>query len=37
MWEVGFDYGLGLANNVLIKIIDDNREVYATKLTNTDN
>jgi len=37
MWEVGFDYGLGLANNLLIKTFDDNPEVYATNLTSTDN
>jgi len=33
MKETGFKYGIGLVNNILIKIIEDNPEVYAAKLT----
>lgn len=33
MNDAGFEYGIGLANNILIKIIERNKEVYAAKLT----
>jgi mevalonate kinase len=33
MKEVGFEYGIGLANNILIEIIEDHPDVYAAKLT----
>ena len=33
MEYAGFKYGIGLANNILIKIIEDNNNVYAAKLT----
>ncbi|MFX0035035.1 MAG: hypothetical protein ACFE9I_05270 [Candidatus Hermodarchaeota archaeon] len=33
MKHVGFKHGIGLANNILIKIIEDHPEVYAAKLT----
>ena len=33
MKEVGFKYGIGLANNILIEIIEDHPDVYAAKLT----
>ena len=33
MKEADFKYGIGLANNILIKIIEDNPDVYAAKLT----
>jgi len=33
MKEVGFKYGIGLANNILIEIIEEHPDVYAAKLT----
>ena len=33
MKNVGFEYGIGLANNILIKLIEDHPDVYAAKLT----
>lgn len=33
MKEAGFKYGIGLANNILIKIIEEYADVYAAKLT----
>lgn len=33
MKEVGFEYGIGLANNILINIIEKHPDVYAAKLT----
>jgi galactokinase/mevalonate kinase-like predicted kinase len=33
MNDAGFEFGIGLANNILIKIIERNEEVYAAKLT----
>jgi galactokinase/mevalonate kinase-like predicted kinase len=33
MNDAGFEYGIGLANNILISIIERNEEVYAAKLT----
>ncbi len=33
MKDAGFEYGIGLANNILIEIIEAHPEVYAAKLT----
>ena len=33
MKDTGFEYGIGLANNILIKVIEDHPDVYAVKLT----
>ncbi len=33
MKDAGFEYGIGLANNILIEIIEEHPEVYAAKLT----
>jgi len=33
MRDAGFEYGIGLANNLLIKLIEDHPDVYAAKLT----
>ncbi|MFX1596276.1 MAG: hypothetical protein ACFFBK_09450, partial [Promethearchaeota archaeon] len=33
MKKVGFKYGIGLANNILIEIIEEHPDVYAAKLT----
>ena len=33
MENAGFEFGIGLANNILIKIIEENPDVYAAKLT----
>ena len=33
MKQAGFKYGIGLANNILIKIIEEHPDVYAAKLT----
>ena len=33
MKNAGFEYGIGLANNILIKLIEDHPDVYAAKLT----
>lgn len=33
MIDAGFEYGIGLANNILIDLIKDHPEVYAAKLT----
>ncbi|MFX1259213.1 MAG: mevalonate kinase [Promethearchaeota archaeon] len=33
MHHAGFKYGIGLANNLLIKLIEDHPDVYAVKLT----
>lgn len=33
MKNTGFEYGIGLANNILIKLIEDHPDVYAAKLT----
>jgi galactokinase/mevalonate kinase-like predicted kinase len=33
MKKAGFEYGIGLANNILIKLIEDHSDVYAAKLT----
>jgi glucuronokinase len=33
MKNAGFKYGIGLANNILIKLIEDHPDVYAAKLT----
>lgn len=33
MKEVGYQYGIGLANNILINIIEEHPDVYAAKLT----
>jgi len=33
MKDAGFEYGIGLANNILIKIIEEHPNVYAAKLT----
>ncbi|MFX1257800.1 MAG: hypothetical protein ACFFAN_08075 [Promethearchaeota archaeon] len=33
MKDAGFEYGIGMANNILIKLIEDHPEVYAVKLT----
>lgn len=33
MKEAGFQYGIGLANNILIELIEEHPDVYAAKLT----
>ena len=33
MKDAGFEYGIGLANNILIELINDHPDVYAAKLT----
>ena len=33
MKDAGFEYGIGLANNILIDLIRDHQDVYAAKLT----
>ncbi len=33
MKEAGFKYGIGLANNILIEIVEEHPDVYAAKLT----
>ena len=33
MKDAGFEYGIGLANNILIDLIKDHPDVYAAKLT----
>jgi galactokinase/mevalonate kinase-like predicted kinase len=33
MKDAGFEYGIGLANNILIDLIKDHQDVYAAKLT----
>ena len=33
MKEAGFKHGIGLANNILIDLIEDHPDVYAAKLT----
>ncbi|MFX0071735.1 MAG: hypothetical protein ACFFAO_11660 [Candidatus Hermodarchaeota archaeon] len=33
MTQAGFKYGIGLANHILIELIEDHPEVYAAKLT----
>ncbi|MFX0042037.1 MAG: mevalonate kinase [Candidatus Hodarchaeota archaeon] len=33
MINAGFEYGIGLANNILIRVIEEHPEVYAAKLT----
>jgi len=33
MKDAGFEYGIGLANNILIDLIIDHQDVYAAKLT----
>ncbi|MFW9899031.1 MAG: hypothetical protein ACFFDO_07200 [Candidatus Thorarchaeota archaeon] len=33
MSEAGFEYGIGLVNNILIKLIENHPDVYAAKLT----
>jgi len=33
MKDAGFEYGIGLTNNILIKLIEDHPDVYAVKLT----
>jgi len=33
MKEAGFKYGIGLANNILIELIEEHPDVYAAKLT----
>ena len=33
MVDAGFEYGIGLANNILISLIENHPEVYAAKLT----
>jgi len=33
MKDAGFEYGIGLANNILIDLIKDHKDVYAAKLT----
>lgn len=33
MRDAGFEYGIGLANNLLIELIEDHPDVYAAKLT----
>lgn len=33
MKNAGFEYGIGIANNILIKLIEDHPDVYAAKLT----
>jgi len=33
MKEAGYQYGIGVVNNILIKIIEENPDVYAAKLT----
>ncbi|MHA1755924.1 MAG: hypothetical protein ACTSVV_04075, partial [Promethearchaeota archaeon] len=33
MKKAGFEFGIGLANNILIKLIEENEDVYAAKLT----
>jgi len=33
MKNAGFEYGIGLANNILIKLIENHPDVYAAKLT----
>lgn len=33
MKNAGFEYGIGLANNILIRVIEEHPEVYAAKLT----
>jgi len=33
MKDAGFEYGIGRANNILIKLIEDHPDVYAAKLT----
>lgn len=37
MKEAGFKYGIGVVNNILIKIIEEHPEVYAAKLTGAGN
>ncbi|MHA1283474.1 MAG: GHMP family kinase ATP-binding protein [Promethearchaeota archaeon] len=33
MKKAGFEFGIGLANNILIKLIEEHEDVYAAKLT----
>jgi len=33
MKEAGYEYGIGIVNNILIKIIEEHPDVYAAKLT----
>ena len=33
MKDAGFEFGIGLANNILIDLIKDHHDVYAAKLT----
>ncbi len=33
MTDVGFEFGIGITNNILIKLIEDHPDVYAVKLT----
>ncbi|MFX1280895.1 MAG: hypothetical protein ACFFA3_16085 [Promethearchaeota archaeon] len=37
MKTAGFEFGIGLINNILIKIIEENPDVYAAKLTGAGN
>jgi galactokinase/mevalonate kinase-like predicted kinase len=37
MRKAGFEFGIGLVNNILIKIIEENSYVYAAKLTGAGN
>ncbi|MFX0080136.1 MAG: mevalonate kinase [Candidatus Hodarchaeota archaeon] len=37
MERAGFEYGIGLVNNILIELIEEHRDVYAAKLTGAGN
>ena len=37
MKYAGFEFGIGLINNILIKLIEENSNVYAAKLTGAGN
>ncbi len=37
MEQAGFEYGVGLVNNILIKLVEEHIDVYAAKLTGAGN
>ncbi len=37
MEQAGFEYGIGLVNNILIKLVEEHIDVYAAKLTGAGN
>lgn len=37
MRQAGFKFGIGLVNNILIKLVEENSDVYAAKLTGAGN